>query len=39
MLAHHHRIELMKFKLINESSEKTFALIFEKSDEVVSTFP
>ena len=29
----------MKFKLINESGEKTFALIFEKSDEAVSTVP
>jgi uncharacterized protein len=25
----------MKFKLLNESGEKTFALIFEKSDEVI----
>src|SRR5438552_484109 len=27
----------MKSKLINESGEKTFALIFEKTDEVVET--
>jgi uncharacterized protein len=26
----------MKFKLINESGEKTFALIFDKGDEVMS---
>jgi predicted DNA-binding protein with PD1-like motif len=25
----------MKFKLINESGEKTFALVFEKGDEVI----
>src|ERR671931_110310 len=25
----------MKFKLLNESGEKTFALIFEKGDEVI----
>jgi predicted DNA-binding protein with PD1-like motif len=27
----------MKFKLINESGEKTFVLIFEKGDEVIGT--
>jgi uncharacterized protein len=27
----------MKFKLINESAEKTFALVFEKDDEIVSS--
>src|SRR5438093_4419903 len=25
----------MKFKLLNESGEKTFALVFEKGDEVI----
>lgn len=28
----------MNFKLINESAEKTFALVFEKGDEVLWTF-
>src|SRR5213594_709507 len=28
---------LMKFKLLNESGEKTFALIFEKGDEVIGS--
>ena len=27
----------MKWKLLNESGEKTFALIFEKGDEVIET--
>ena len=27
----------MKFKLINESGERTFAVIFEKGDEVIET--
>jgi predicted DNA-binding protein with PD1-like motif len=27
----------MKFKLLNESGEKTFALIFEKGDEVIGS--
>ena len=28
----------MKFKLINEGGEKTFALVFEKRDEVITEF-
>src|SRR5207237_8672152 len=32
-----HRAGSMKSKLINESGEKTFALIFEKGDEVIET--
>jgi predicted DNA-binding protein with PD1-like motif len=28
----------MKFKLINESAEKTFALVFDKGDEITWTF-
>ncbi|HEY2384111.1 MAG TPA: PPC domain-containing DNA-binding protein [Terriglobia bacterium] len=28
----------MKFKLINESAENTFALVFDKADEIIWTF-
>ena len=28
----------MKFKLLNESAEKTFAVVFDKGDEIIWTF-